>query len=357
MNLKNNQILNNNNLVNLWGTEKQKEVYLKNKKLQTCTKNSILKKAERFCKLEYLLDGKYIVKEVYDEEININVLKILKNNSHSLLAPIIINNLIKSKIDNEYMLNLSLINYYSLINLVHKNNYNNIRYNPKYSSKILDMEIKSIDTYFKISNEKLSYYLESCLELLEKAYIIKYYKIPFVKIRNIEIVNKHSSVITKVKNEHRRALEEEIRYVEDMITYLCNKHNIKRENFIRIFFTPNLNNIKKEYQDLLIQKNIIYYYEGYEVYYTDIKKSENFMKNFKEFNLNNYIKDFIIFMSNSIKNSINSRFENVDDKDIKFLNDNVLDYTQKTLEIYPSLSSNTTGEYHNYENEILESEN
>jgi hypothetical protein len=343
-------------IVDIFGSESQKALYLKNKKIAKSTQTAILNKAKLYCDIKYLEKGEYVIEKVYNEKKNPNIDKILDSEIYSVLAPIIIDNLIKSKIDNEYMLNLSLINYYNLIKLVHKDNYNNIRYLPKQSSELLDLEIRSIDCYFKASTRKLRYYLESCLELLKKAYVIKYFKIPFVKVREISIENTYDKVITKVKNEHRRATKEEVRYIEDVITNICFSYNIKRENFIKVFYDPRLSKIKEEYNEKLIAKNIILYYDGYEVYYTDIKKSEEFMFNFDNFNLNECMDKFIIFMSNSIKESINSRYSNHNKEDIDFINNHVLDYTEKTLNIHNKITSNTKGSYHNYENLISETE-
>lgn len=71
--LKIGQILTTKELVEIWGTEKQKNNYYKTKKLKADTKNSILKEAGCYCKLESFKVGRelrYKIVEVYESKLD-----------------------------------------------------------------------------------------------------------------------------------------------------------------------------------------------------------------------------------------------------------------------------------------------
>ena len=47
--------INNKHLVELFGTEKQKEIFFKDKKLNSGIKKRLLEKAKRYCEIEDLI--------------------------------------------------------------------------------------------------------------------------------------------------------------------------------------------------------------------------------------------------------------------------------------------------------------
>jgi len=59
--------INTNLFVKLFATDKQYKYYLKTKRLNTGDRDNIIKRANKFCKLEGLGKGKYIIYEILEE--------------------------------------------------------------------------------------------------------------------------------------------------------------------------------------------------------------------------------------------------------------------------------------------------
>lgn len=352
-------IINNSKLVDLFGTDKNKEYFKKYNKIGTSLKNSILKRASRECNILDIGNGKYEILEVYNVKIPTSTSKILNNKAYKILCPIIINNLIDSKNNGENVLNMSLITYCGLLNIVHKTNFNSINYNKKLVSKDYNIDMVNITNFFNISKRMIKYNMESALTLLQQSGIIYWQHLIWIKHRDVALKNNHSSVETNVINTHRRATEEEIRYIEDCKSQIIKKYNIVDiDNFDSIYYNKNYSLAIAELNELLIKRNIVYYYKGYEIYYTDIEKSINFMKLFEDFNKESYNNIFYDIINDNIKTSYDKKeIENLDiekaKSDYKFISFHALNRKSTTLKYFDIVTTNN-GNYHSYESIINE---
>lgn len=344
--------INNEQLVNYFGSNKNIETYNRIKKISTGTKKSLLNKAKLKCDIEDLGGGVYNIKEIYKKEIPKSLFILQEDEVYSTIAPIIIDKLIESKNNNENVLNISLISYYGLMRILNKENYNNIRYNKSEVSKNFDLDLKNMEHFYKIANEKLRYYLEECLDLLKKSNMIFWQKVRAVKVRNVELFNTYEKVKTSITSEYRRATQEEIRFIEDCKTEVCAEFGIGNRNLIPFNFYAN-----KKYHELLIKENIIYDYSLYEVYYTDINNSIDFMSLFRNFKIMDYSKKFSNFIISNIKNSYEDRNKNTDlikmELDYLFLSNKTLKYESEVLDIN-TMKVQTYGEYNNHTIESYE---
>lgn len=317
------------------------------------TKKSILNKAKLLCDIEELNGGKYLIKKVYDIPISTSTMKIIDSKVYSILAPMIIYKLIESKRNNENALTLTLINYFNELKVVNGENYNGVRYNKKEVNKNFDVDISNIDSFFKVANEKLRYYLEECLNLLSKSRIIYWQKQMGIKIRHVELINNFDKVQTIIKSESRRASEEETRFVLDCKAEIKNRFNLISDGQISYHYRANI-----EYHKLLMTRNIVYDYGLYEVYYKDIKDSYLFMQIFKEFNFLKYTDDASNFIIDNVKSSYDNRILHEDEIsklkseiDYTFLSQHTLKNNVDKLEI-KTIKVETFGQHNNH---IIES--
>lgn len=71
--LKEGQIINNKELVEMFGTEKNKKYYKEKRKVTNTMKKHILRKANLYIEIKDLTRGKYLIEKVYtQEQIKIN---------------------------------------------------------------------------------------------------------------------------------------------------------------------------------------------------------------------------------------------------------------------------------------------
>lgn len=324
MNIKKDEIFGTKQLVELFGSDKVKDSYLKKGKIVNSCKDTLLNKAMMYGDIKDLGDGKYVFNEIYKEQIPLGLVKINKHPIYSQLALLIVNNLIESEHHKEATLVVSLMNYYHVVDIVDKYKYYELKYGGDDVRGKYELNSKNMANFFDITNEKLSYYLEATLNLLKSSYIIVWQKIEMIK--------------TYDKFGFRRATKEEIRFHEDVKSELQNKYKIKPNEFSMIFFNSKLSHVREEYFMELNKNSIQFFYGGYEVYYTDIKRANNFMENNPDFDILNTTKSF----TDKLKNSV---FESIDNRYFKKIEKNISNDITEFEFLYSSVFPNSSLSY------------
>lgn len=283
-------IITSKQLVEMFGSDKNKEYLEKNNRVDTATKKTILKKMSTVMNIVDLGGGNFEILEVYKEPKNLTIENIKENKLYSKLAPIIIKKLILNKMDSTNTLTLSLVNFYDFSQSIHRGNYNEIRYKKDLASEELKINPETILEFYKLINKNLQYKLEDCLNHLKKARLIEWYKIPYIKERKVDVFNVCSSLDVETRVVHRRATTKENQFHEDLKTELRNKYGIENEK--DCYFGEKSKMYREEYEARLGEKNIMYFYAGYEVYYKDIEKCKDFVKSFSDFDMYLYSQGF-----------------------------------------------------------------
>ena len=277
-------ILNTKELIELFGSEKNKEYYKKTKRMEQNMKTSILNNIKNEYKIvEDLGRGRYNI----DEKINSSA--IIPNNKMvhpiygNLLPSIMIN--VKQYHDNGEVFCLSLNSIYSKFNMIHDNNYPKM-YNRRHtSSNILNINYETLNEFFEVTHKSLKYYLDNSIKVLESLKLIKCRMIPYVSLIKTETKHNLSNVDTDLMVNKRRATKEEEQFIIDSEKMIRNKYNIGENK--RIFGNP-----QEELKSLLSTINIEYYYECYELLCTD-KDSINKIVEFYDIkNLENLSDEF-----------------------------------------------------------------
>lgn len=365
------EIITSKEFIERYGTEKNKEYFSKNKKLINSTKNTILNKLKKSMNIVEIGDGKFNIIEIYKTPKNLILEEIKDDEVYGKLAPIIIQKLINNKMDCDNTLTLSLINFYDFSQSIHKNNYNEIRYKKDLASEELNIQSETILEFYKLINKNLQYKLENCLNLLEKGKLIVWYKIPYLKERTVEILNVCSSLNIDTSISHRRATTEENQFHENLKTELKLKFGITNDK--ECYFGEKAKLYREEYEKELGKKNIMYFYEGYEVYYKDIEKSKEFINSFCDFNILSYSNKFsTMFIKNVIEDAISRKEKTsaneivpknksyrLEDKyisDYEFLANSTLDFYYKdNIQLGCNQKAEIKGDYYRHQTEIFNS--
>lgn len=297
------QILNNDELVMIWGTESNKNNYKKNKKVTGSMKKSLLDRARMECEIEDLGRGKYKIIKIREVPIPKTMVDI-ENTIYECLCPLILYNSISSYHNKENKLEISLIKYYNLLQNI-SNNYNKIRYGSKDSCEKLDIDIQNHKDFFKESSSFLKRTLENSLNYLEKMKTTKCYKFRMIVIRESTLDSDSEKINVDANYIHRRATDEEIRYELDVKDRIMKELNIEEEKDCYFSFKSKEFSrlIKEEYA----KKDIKFFYDGYEIYYTSIEKCINILNLFKNNNPNELTKIFNDYVINSIKTNAENR--------------------------------------------------
>lgn len=177
------QVLTTRELVGIFGNDKQKDSYLRTGKLMANTKNSILKEASCYCKLEAFKEGrevKYRVIEVYDSKQGIESDGYVEKSPTLLLVQALLLNKLVNEDGTVFATNNTIAEDIKMVN----SNYRNIGdcnrgvvepYEHRYLATECKTEVKNV--------------IESALKSMKKRYMLYYNENMFVKVEEtIEIV-------------------------------------------------------------------------------------------------------------------------------------------------------------------------
>lgn len=300
-------IINNNELIELFGTKKNKEYFKDHNKILSSTKNSILNKASRYCDIIDLGNGKYQINKVYTNPKPLTLNK-MQNGLYQYMSPLILLKLLKGHDKNNKVV-FPLLDWALYIDMINKN-YKPMKYNQNNTSEYLNINVSIVNEFFEKIDENIRYYIENCLEYLRKADVLVWYKVPMLRKRVIERSDSNNKDINiKCSYIDVRATDEEIKYIIDTSELIRSLHGIKNKS--ECFYGSKAEIYRRELQNKLIQQDILYSYDSYEVYYTNKTRCNNLLKEFTYINekelIDNFNKYFIenIVISNAEKRQAN----------------------------------------------------
>lgn len=289
-----NGIISSKELVDLFGTEKQKESYEKNGRFIGDIKKSLISKAQRMCNIQPNGDGTYSILEVYEYPAPKNFNK-LSTGIYQYMAPIILSKLLnESDINNKII--LPLFDFANMITMTNKN-YKPAKYNQACVGEFLDINQSVVAEFFDKVDYSIRYYIESCLNYLKTADVLEWYKVPMVKKRKMEMGESKDGVIPLIcERTDERASDEEVKYIIDCREQV--KDELKISNRSECFYGSKAKKYKERLQELLKIRDILYFYESYEVFYTNIDRCKALLSKFDETdliaNFNRYFIDYIL---------------------------------------------------------------
>lgn len=295
--------INTRQLVELFGTKKNKEYYANNNKLPTSTKKSILTKASRYCDIIDLGNGKYQINKVYTNPKPLTLNK-LQNGIYQYMAPLILLKLLNGHDKNNKVV-FPLLDWALFIDMIN-NNYKPMKYNQSNTGEYLNINTSIINEFFEKVDENIRYYIENCLEYLKKADVLVWYKVPMLRKRIIErSESTNKDINIKCSYIDARATDEEIKYIIDTSELIRSLYGIKNKS--ECFYGNKAEIYRRELQNKLTRQDILYFYDSYEVYYTNKLRCNNLLKDFTYSNekelIHNFNKYFIenIVVSNAEK--------------------------------------------------------
>ncbi len=296
--------INNKELVEIFGTERQKESYYKNWKLNTGNKTSILNKAKNKCDIEDLGRGKYTIHRVYNPYINEEIIP-LKKGLNKYIAPIILNKLLNQQ-DKHRKIVLPFVSWAKNFEIINEN-YPIIKYNQQQSSNYLNINQDILFEYFEKMDSCIKYHFNKCLEILkEKADLIDYDTVKMVKKVKIIKDDKINNNINDGMNIFLDYFDEPIsdddrNFVHDCEELAETKANItkKKEKYYGIKSII----YKKELKRLLIKRNILFTFRSYKIFYKNEDKIKEAISLFDDIDLNNE-EEFIEAFHDSFLNYI-----------------------------------------------------
>ena len=290
-------IIDNVKLVEYFGTDKNKLYFLKNKKINTSLKNTLLKRACCKCEIEDLGGGKYDIKKIRDEEIPYNVY-VLNNGMNKYLAPMILNKILYDYSENNAYVT-TIFNYANTIGMTNKN-YSYIKKYKTSATNKYNLEIDNVYSYYKYVDNSIKYYISSTLENLKKCGVIKYDDPYMIIYRNAKDLHDISTINISYKDSCRIATSLEVRHHTDIEARIRKDMNINSDK--EAFFSNKSSEYKKRLLNELMNNPlktetgeeivILLLFKGYRIWYTTVEKCENLLKNLTSEDTHTLIEKF-----------------------------------------------------------------
>ena len=320
-------VINNEELVELFGSPKNRIKFYKDRKVPKSMKDSIFKTASLYCDIYDLGKGKYEIRKVYNNFIFPN-LKKMKSNMYKYIIPLILLKLLEIHND-ETKLENTVLSWAMLIRMITWN-YKIIKKHKIKVSNHYNFNIDIVSEYFDVVDNLIKKNIKDSLQLLSDAEILCFEKIKMVCKFKMDYVGKKTNVSTYSYCEV--ATEEEIQFDKDISGKL--KKRLCIENDKQCYFGKNA----MQYQRLLKQSyrdaNIMFFYESYNITNIDIEKCNALLLNFKYDDLNTLITNLNNNLIDKIITNANKRYEQAILEDSEKLYRQTKDY----VELYKKLS-------------------
>jgi hypothetical protein len=282
------QIIINKDLICFFGTKKNIDTYEKTNKVNNSIKQILLNKASRFCLIEDIGKGQYKIKEIYKYPKPASFNK-LNSGLYKYLSPIILSKLLTEHDENNKIV-LPLMEYARYIEMVNQN-YMPIKYNQEQASQKIEIDNVIIREFYEKVDDNIKYYIQRCLEYLQSADVLKWYKVPMIKKKKVNISMENNKPTFECEYENVRATSEEVKYFNDITESIRECLGIKSKS--ECFYGRKASEFCRMVSDRLSEQNISYFYDSYEIYYTNLNRCNNLLKEFKFYdNEKQLIKEF-----------------------------------------------------------------
>lgn len=301
--------IDNKQLIELFGNESQKLYYEKYKKVPKDIKECILNQLKnQYVIVEDLGRGKYNIDKKYNGSIIIPNDKIYHDIYGKLIPTILLN--VKNFHDKHSVFCLPITKIYISYNMIHNNNYTNIKNRPSTASYLLDLNRDNTDMFFKSVNTSLKYYMTKTLDLLSTFKLISYRLMPYVVVSNKKSEHSVDCVLNTMDTLHRRATIEEEQFIKDLKDKLDKKYNAEngRDRYHGI-------NSKMYIKDEISELNSIGIERKYDCFEVFCENKQEILNILNFYNINDI--DLNQLSSEFVNNFINITIKNAENKEIK----------------------------------------
>ena len=270
--------LDTKELISLFGTPKLQERYIKEKKLGGKDKKSLLIKAKRYCEIEDLTQGKYLIHKVYTIK-NENCLFPLCKGLSKYLTPLILIKLLEEQ-DQNYKITLPFLGWAKNLEMIN-DNYPLLKYHQKAGSEYLKINENIMFEYFEKMDECIKYYLDkilttlgnkSGLDLIEFDSITMVRKIYLDQALDMNKINVTGNWFDEIISDEDR------KFVIDCENKAKDKAKIINNQ--EKFYGTKSHIYKNELKTLLNERNIIFTYSAYNIFCKNKEEVKNIIEQF-----------------------------------------------------------------------------
>jgi hypothetical protein len=308
-------------IVDIFGTQTLKKKVEGGYVLSGRDKNLLVEKAKKYCDIESLGKGKFIIHKVYGIKNDSLVLP-LKKGLYQYLAPIILNKLLHEQ-DHNYKITLPFLGWARQFEIINAN-YSFIKNHQYESSRDLQIDQDIMFEYFERIDDCIKYYLNECLSILGNK-------------KGLDLID-YDCVTMVVKGERREEEEKGFKDIvcvsnpPEVISDYDHKFVIDCENQARLeagiespkekFYGAKSLLYKDTLKKLLAQRQIKYTFTAYNIFCKNKEGVRDVIEKFglEEMDFNQFILDFndkfVDYIQTKAKIRQNKEIKKSNDEDI-----------------------------------------
>ena len=292
-------------LVNKYASPAVKESYIKNGKLLTKNKRTLLEKMSRYCKIVDLGKREYEITEVYPYILPANFKK-MNTSLYQYIVPLLLEKIINGH-DQNRKIDITLGKWAREINMVNQN-YNLCKYNKEETSRAIKYELDTINEFYNKSDDMIEYYIMNALDYLKSAGLIIWrdvYKITSEVSDEMVEIDSNGVVHANIKLETREASKEDMDFYAACIKVADEDANIT--NASERYYSKKSQRFNEALKNELYKRKIKLVYKSYEAYYIDLDKCSFVLNQFPH--QSNIIKKFNDAFTEMIIGNAQKRFD------------------------------------------------
>lgn len=292
-------------LVNKYASPAVKESYIKNGKLLTKNKRTLLEKMSRYCKIVDLGKREYEITKVYPYILPANFKK-MNTSLYQYIVPLLLEKIINGH-DQNRKIDITLGKWAREINMVNQN-YNLCKYNKEETSRAIKYELDTINEFYNKSDDMIEYYIMNALDYLKSAGLIIWrdvYKITSEVSDEMMEIDSNGVVHANIKLETREASKEDMDFYAACIKVADEEANIT--NASERYYSKKSQRFNEALKNELYKRKIKLVYKSYEAYYIDLDKCSFVLNQFPH--QSNIIKKFNDAFTEMIIGNAQKRFD------------------------------------------------
>ena len=268
-------------LVSLYGTQRQKESYVKFGRFVGNNKKNFLSTLSKYCEIQDLGNKKYKITKILENEVPPNFKK-MNSSIYQFLIPLILEYLINKYPKEEHL--KTFINKWAIDLGIINTNYLFTKLNISEVSHFISCDTELLFDFFLRSDRMIKYYFKKALEYLnESGYIISLEKEQIIKESD-----SHDVFGKAISNNDIFILSNQIESLttkEDIELYLSLVEKADKAANIQLPYERYYSRLKapifsKVLKIELTKNKILRVYKYYEIYYTDKSKCTKLLKDF-----------------------------------------------------------------------------
>lgn len=305
-------IIKESELVQLFGSESQKNSYLEKGRFVGNYKTVLFKKINKYCEIKSInkrnsKENLYEITKVYEYPLPANYDKMQKS-IYKYLTPLILDNLVYQH-DKNNCIEITVGRWARNLYMVNRN-YNLVKHNREDTSKETQIQLDIINEFYDKTDRMINWYITNTLDYLKSAGLIIWREVHQAVVEEIDdksILDHEGNVEVNINITTHQASKDEMDFYAQCIDIADQEANIEKAS--ERYYSHKAKLFQEVLKRELYKRKIKCIYKAYEAYYINGQKCNALLSHFDDIKKREVIDNFNKDFSNLIIENAGKYFE------------------------------------------------